>query len=111
MLRGSEEYFQIVDMPREKDQVWQQFTEIDVGRITRAQALLDNGHELRDAAITSWRGQSTKFIIFFEQIIRNVFFSKKNTFFGKKFPIPGRVEGYLVNSGLVSSRLRTRVSG
>ena len=28
MLRESEEYFQIVDMPREKDQVWQQFTEI-----------------------------------------------------------------------------------
>ena len=26
MLRESEEYFQIVDMPREKDQLWQQFT-------------------------------------------------------------------------------------
>ena len=25
-------------------------------------ALLDNGHELRDAAITSWRRQSTKII-------------------------------------------------
>ena len=83
MLRGSEEYFQIFDMPRENDQVWQQFTEIDVGRITRAQALLDNGHELRDAAITSWRGQSTKFIIFFEQIIRNVLFSKKHIFWEK----------------------------
>ena len=47
-------------------------TEIDVGGTTRAQcnmcerdavpagaALLDNGH---DAAITSWRGQSTKII-------------------------------------------------
>ena len=70
-----------------KDQVRQQFTEIDVGGTTRAQcnmcegdvvpaallgtalldngtALLDNGHGLRDAAITSWRGQSTKIIIF-----------------------------------------------
>ena len=62
-----------------KDQVRQQFTEIDVGGTTRAQCNMcerdvvpagwngtsgHNGHELRDAAITSWRGQSTKIIIF-----------------------------------------------
>ena len=60
-----------------KDQVWQQFTEIDVDGTTRAQcnmcerdvvpagtAFLDNGHGLRDAAITSWRRQSTKIKIF-----------------------------------------------
>ena len=64
-----------------KDQVWQQFTEIDVGGTTGAQCnmcernvvpagttLLDNGHELRDAAITSWRGQRTKIIILIKQL-------------------------------------------
>ena len=29
-------------------------------------ALCDNGHEPRNAAITSWRGQSTKIIIFIQ---------------------------------------------
>ena len=59
-----------------EDQVWQQFTEIDVGGtgaqynmcervvVPAGTALLDNGHELRDAAITSWGEQSTKIIIF-----------------------------------------------
>ena len=31
--------------------------------VPAATALLDNGHELRDAAMMSWRGQSTKIII------------------------------------------------
>ena len=59
-------FYKCLLMLVKKDQVWQQFTEIDVGGTTRAQcnmcerdvvpagtALLDNGHELRDAAITS----------------------------------------------------------
>ena len=80
-----------------KNQVSQQFTEIDIGGTTRAQcnmcqrdvvsagrALLDNVHELRDAAITSWRGQSTKFIILKlnndleEKSEKNMFLGKNN---------------------------------
>ena len=71
-------FYKFLLMLVKKDEVWQQFTKIDVGGTTRAKcnmccerdvvlagtALLDNGHELRDAAITSWRRQSTKIIIF-----------------------------------------------
>ena len=70
-----------------KDQVWQQFTEIDVGGTTRAQcnmcerdvvpagtALLDNEHELWDAAMT--KHEKYNFYL-------NNFFEKK-----QYFPIP-----------------------
>ena len=51
MLREKEEFFQIVVSGAEQCVI--------------GTALLDNRHELlRDAAITSWRGQSTKFISF-----------------------------------------------
>ena len=58
--------------------------------VSAGRALLDNVHELRDAAITSWRGQSTKFIILkLNNDLEEK--SEKKHVFGKKqyFPIPG----------------------
>ena len=42
MLHESEEYSQIVDMPRKKDQIWQQFTK----KIVRSRLGVDKARKL-----------------------------------------------------------------